>query len=286
MPNRLHHVPDSVPLFEGRQPSGTRVVACTGAATAAPIGVPARVDAVAAMADSVPEDEDAGYFGMYSESDVGARGDASMADSDDEDVGAARKDPCADSDDEDSDDENSDDEGLPAAPPAREDSDGSSSDSDDEDDSNTDDEMSGMPPVRDEFSGEQINTMMRLLQARDLDSHTVDAAVGGLISSMDTSAKEVALRVPTSPLVSPARSVRYRDLGRKTRAPEHRRHRNTPAGTGRPRAGTQAPSGAPHRKRGRRGGPKSRPAGTQSGNQQIWRCALRERSRQDCPRQF
>ena len=83
--------------------------------------------------------------------------------------------------------------------------------------------------MRDEFSGEQINTMMRLLQARDLDSHTVDAAVGGLISSMDTSAKEVALRVPTSPLVSPARFARYRYLGRKTRAPEHRRHRNTPA---------------------------------------------------------
>ena len=123
--------------LKGGQPSGARVVACTGAATAAPIGVPARVDAVAAMADSVPEDEAAGYFVMYSESDVGARGDASMADSDDEDVSAAREDPCADSDDEDSDDENSDDEGLPAAPPAREDSDGSSSDSDDEDDSDT-----------------------------------------------------------------------------------------------------------------------------------------------------
>ena len=215
--------------LKGGQPSGARVVACTGAATAAPIGVPARVDAVAAMADSVPEDEAAGYFGMYSESDVGARGDASMADSDDEDVGAVREDLGADSDDEDSDDENSDDEGLPAAPPAREDSDGSSSDSDDEDDSDTDDETPGMRPVRDDSSGEQINTMMRLLQARDLDGHTVDAAVGGLISSMDTSAKEVALRVPTSPLVSPARFAQYRDLGRKTRAPEHRRHRNTPA---------------------------------------------------------
>ena len=183
--------------LKGGQPSGTRVVACTGAATAAPIGVPARVDAVVAMADSVPEDEAAGYFGMYSESDVGARGDASMADSDDEDVGAAREDPGADSDDEDS-----DDEGLPAAPPAREDSDGSSSDSDDEDDSDTDGEMPGMRPVRDEFSGEQINTMMRLLQARDLDGHTVDAAVGGLISSMDTFAKKVALRVPAPPQVA------------------------------------------------------------------------------------
>ena len=131
--------------------------------------------------------------------------------------------------------------------------------------------MPRLRPVRDEFSGEQINTMMRLLQARDLDGHTVDAAVGGLISSMDTSAKEVALRVPTSPLVSPARFARYRDLGRKTRAPEHRRHRNTPA--------DRAPE---HRRRpGRRtgkgavgSGPKSRPAGTQSGNQLILRCAL------------
>ena len=154
--------------LKGGQPSGTRVVACTGAAIAAPIGVPARVHTVAAMADSVPEDEDAGYFGMYSESDVGARGDASMADSDDEDIGAAREDLGVDSDDEDT-DENSDDEELPAAPPAREDSDGSSSDSDDEDDSDTDDETPGMRPVRDDSSGEQINTIMRLLQARDLD---------------------------------------------------------------------------------------------------------------------
>ena len=124
-----------------------------------------------------------------------------------EDVGAAGEDPGADSDDEDSDDENSDDEGLPAAPPAREDSDGSSSDSDDEDDSDTEDQMPGRRPVRDEFSGEQINTMMRLLQARDLDGHTVDAAVGGLISSMDTFAKKVALRVPAPLQVAPARGI-------------------------------------------------------------------------------
>ena len=64
-----------------------------------------------------------------------------------------------------------------------------------------------MRPVRDEFSGEQINTMMRLLQARDLDSHTVDAAVGGLISSMDTFAKKVAPRVPAPPQVAPARGI-------------------------------------------------------------------------------
>jgi len=88
--------------LEGGLPSGTRVVACTGAATTAPIGVPARVDA--AIADSVvPEDEDAGYYiSDMEESEAGACGDASMADNDDENVDAAREDPGADSDDEDS----------------------------------------------------------------------------------------------------------------------------------------------------------------------------------------
>ena len=100
-----------------------------------------------------------------------------------------------------------------------------------------------MRPVRDEFSGEQINTMMRLLQARDLDGHTVDAAVGGLISSMDTFAKKVALRVPAPPQVSPARGIgtwagKRAHSGGTPAVPEHAR---------RPRAGTQASSGAPLR---------------------------------------